>query len=183
MVLFQNVDDSCSRGSSTMVIKLHLKWLRHSCDFHQLTFSNKFQTLSSLSHCILVFIISLPFYSVFSLNHCVSMRFYSKILMVVVQGVLGWGSQLDLQLLRHSCDFHQLSFSNKMQTSSTLSHCKCIFIISMSFNAVISLNHCVSMWFHFKILTMFVQGLVGQGSSIRFEITASQLRFSSINFQ
>ena len=44
-----------------------------------------------------------------------------------------------------------------------------VIFINLSFYAIISLNHCVSMRFDFKMLMMFVQGVVGHGSSITFE--------------
>ena len=140
--------------------QLDLKLLRHSCDFHQLSFPNNFQSLSSLSHYLYIIIVSMSFNAVISLNHWVSRWFYSKISMVVVHGVLGWGSQLNLKSLRHSCDFHQLTFYNKIQTSSSLSHYILVLIICLSLYSVISWNHCVSRWFHFKILTIVVQGNV-----------------------
>ena len=94
MILFQNIDNTCSTGSWTWIINYIWKWLRHSCDFHHLSFSNNFQTSSSLSHHLHIIVTSMSLHNVNSCNNRVSRWFYFKILTILVQRVVGYWSSI-----------------------------------------------------------------------------------------
>ena len=97
VVLFHFIKDTCSKGSWTWIINYIWKWLRHSCDFHHLSFSNNFQTSSSLSHHLHIIVTSMSLHNVNSCNNRVSRWFYFKILTILVQRVVGHGSSITFE--------------------------------------------------------------------------------------